>query len=118
MPGLTQRLGVSITKECPHVFIADEWRVPNHKDRFWPFRLPWVNVPLHNGPGSFIGNCLSRYLVHLHGLPVPPSHWLAISIQQRLFSVVFENGVPAFDVVEGFDDRLSGHSRSEGAKVP
>ncbi len=41
-----------------------------------------------------------------------------MGIQNRLLAVVLENGVPAFDVVEGLDDRLSGHSRSEGAEVP
>ena len=109
---------ISVAQSIQHSQFSDEWRVSNYKIRPWPFSLSRVHIAIHESARRIVGNILTGDRVLLERLPVPATHRLTVGIEHRLLAVVFENGVPALDVVERLDDRLCGHSRAEGAEVP
>src|SRR5271157_2595250 len=114
----SKSLGIAIPKKSSHRPVPDKRWVAHNEVCFRPSGLPGIRKAKDKGPCRLVRHILPCQMMLLQCLPVPARHGLALSIQNRLFAVEVQNGVPAFDVMEGLDDRLSGHSRSEGAEVP
>ena len=103
-------LSVAVTKQSSHSPVPDKRWVAHNEVRLRPYGLPGISIAENKCARRLVGHILACDRVLLERLPVPPCHRLAVGIQDWLLTVVFENGVPAFDVVEGLDDRLCGHA--------
>src|SRR6185437_1187548 len=116
---LTQRFGITVAEFGTHHPVPNEGWVANNEIGLRPRRRVRIHIPKDCSPRGFIGHFFAGRRVDAHRALIPLGTNGAARVPRRLFAIVGQERIAAFDVVEALDDGLwRKGGRAPGPEIP